>query len=81
LAVENGAGDLGFDAAPALAHWAPQHWPVAPGWQGVVDDFLASAPGQKLLRFCRSRLATGATVYPPQPFRALELTPPASVGS
>jgi len=72
-------GDLGFEAAPALAHWAPQHWAVAAGWQGVVDDFLASAQGQRLSAFLQERLATGTTVYPPQPFRALELTPLASV--
>ena len=72
-------GDLGFDAAPALMRWAPQQWPVAAGWQGVVDDFLASAPGQRLAAFVQARLAAGATVYPPLPFRALELTPLASV--
>jgi uracil-DNA glycosylase len=74
-------GDLGFDAAPALAQWAPQQWPVDAGWQGVVDDFLASPPGQRLSAFLQARLAAGATVYPPQPFRALELTPLARSGS
>lgn len=72
-------GDLGFEAAPALAQWAPQQWAVAPGWQGVVDEFLSSAPGRRLAAFVQSRLAAGATVYPPQPFRALALTPLAGV--
>ncbi|MGE0333613.1 MAG: uracil-DNA glycosylase [Ramlibacter sp.] len=67
-------GDLGFDTAPALAEWAPQQWPVDPGWQGVVDGFLASAPGQRLAAFVTARLAAGAMVYPPQPFRALQLS-------
>ena len=71
--------DLGFDAAPALVQWAPREWPVAADWQGVVDEFLASAPGQRLAAFVQDRLAGGATVYPPQPLRALELTPLASV--
>ena len=73
--------DLGFDAsqAPALAQWAPQQWPVAKDWQAVVDAFLSSAPGQRLAAYVSARLAAGATVYPPQPFRALELTPLASV--
>jgi len=68
-------GDLGFDAAPALMQWAPRQWPVAADWQAVVDAFLSSAPGQRLSAFVQDRLAAGATVYPPQPFRALELTP------
>lgn len=67
-------GDLGFDTAPVLAQWAPQQWPVDAGWQGVVDGFLASPPGQRLAAFVTARLAAGATVYPPQPFRALQLT-------
>ncbi len=71
--------DLGFEAAPALAQWAPQQWPVAAGWLGVVDDFLGSAPGQRLAAYVQGRLTAGATVYPPHPFRALELTPLASV--
>lgn len=72
-------GDLGFEAAPALVQWAPQQWAVAPGWQGVVDEFLSSAPGRRLAAFVQARLAAGATVYPPQPFRALALTPLAGV--
>jgi uracil-DNA glycosylase len=72
-------GDLGFEAAPALAQWAPQQWPVGADWRGVVDAFLSSAPGQRLSAFVQARLAAGATVYPPRPFRALELTPLASV--
>ncbi len=72
-------GDLGFEAAPALVQWAPGQWPVAAGWQGVVDGFLASGPGRQLEAFMQARLAAGATVYPPQPFRALALTPLASV--
>jgi uracil-DNA glycosylase len=72
---------LGFDAlqAPALSQWAPRQWPVAKDWQGVVDAFLASAPGQRLAAYVGARLTAGATIYPPQPFRALELTPLASV--
>ena len=71
--------DLGFGEAPALAQWAPHQWPVAADWQGVVDAFLSSAPGQGLAAFVQAQLAQGARVYPPQPFRALELTPLASV--
>ncbi|MDQ3060823.1 MAG: uracil-DNA glycosylase [Pseudomonadota bacterium] len=57
----------------------PSAWPVAPGWRPVVDEFFASSTGQKLLGFLQSRLADGAVVFPPQPLRALELTPPEEV--
>jgi len=58
-----------------LQAWAPERWPVGPGWREVIDAFLASPAGRQLADFMRSRLAQGAIVYPPQPFRALELTP------
>ncbi|AVS60703.1 uracil-DNA glycosylase [Paracidovorax avenae] len=57
----------------------PADWPVAPGWQPLVDDFFASARGQALLGFLRQRLEAGAVIFPPRPLRALELTPPESV--
>lgn len=57
----------------------PADWPVAPGWQPLVDDFFASARGQALLLFLRQRLEAGAVIFPPRPLRALELTPPESV--
>ena len=54
-------------------------WPVAPGWQPVVDSFFAGTTGEELLAFLRGRLAEGAVIFPPQPLRALELTPPDEV--
>ncbi|MFO1194614.1 MAG: uracil-DNA glycosylase [Rhodoferax sp.] len=57
----------------------PQAWPVAPGWQPLVDDFFRSAPGQALCRFLDQRLQAGATIFPPEPLRALQLTPPEQV--
>ncbi|RYF35341.1 MAG: uracil-DNA glycosylase [Comamonadaceae bacterium] len=57
----------------------PALWPVAPGWQPLVDAFFAGAVGQKLLGFLRDRLDAGAVIFPPQPLRALELTPPEKV--
>ena len=62
-----------------LAAWAPRAWPVADGWREVIDDFLATPAGERLGQFIEDRLAQGAVIYPPQPFRALELTPLASV--
>jgi uracil-DNA glycosylase len=57
----------------------PSAWPVAQGWQTLVHDFFKSPPGQALLAFLRQRLHSGATIFPAQPLRALELTPPQSV--
>lgn len=57
----------------------PAGWPVAPGWRGLTDDFFAGRTGQALLVFLRERLAEHAVVFPPQPLRALELTPPDEV--
>lgn len=62
-----------------LTHADPSAWPVAPGWRPLVDEFFASEPGHKLLGFLRGRLADGAVIFPPQPLRALELTPPEEV--
>mgnify|MGYP000217455675 FL=1 len=57
----------------------PADWPVAAGWQTRVDQFFASPQGARLLDFLRQRLADGAAIFPPQPLRALELTPPDQV--
>ena len=62
-----------------LLAWTPQAWPLADGWRPVVQDFLASAEGQRLAAFLEGRLAAGAVIYPPHPLRALELTPLPSV--
>lgn len=66
-------------AATQLASAHPADWPVAQGWQPLVDDFFASARGQGLLAFLQSRLDAGAVIFPPRPLRALELTPPDTV--
>ena len=57
----------------------PAQWPVAQGWRPLVDEFFAGTVGQGLLEFLRQRLAAGAVIFPPQPLRALELTPPEEV--
>jgi uracil-DNA glycosylase len=62
-----------------LQDWTPEAWPVAAGWRPAIDEFLASDAGRGLADFLRQRLAEGATIYPPQPLRALELTPLADV--
>lgn len=57
----------------------PAAWPVTPGWQALVDEFFGSAAGRALLAFLCGRLADGAVIFPPQPLRALDLTPPDKV--
>jgi len=44
-------------------------------WAPVVEAWTASPAGQKLESFLEQRVAAGATIYPPEPLRALTLTP------
>lgn len=69
------------EAAPAarLTEWAPARWSVAPDWEPLLAEFFHSDTGQTLGRHIQQRLAAGAAVYPPQPLRALALTPLAQV--
>jgi uracil-DNA glycosylase len=72
--------DMSASDRPAqLISADPTVWPVAPGWRPVTDGFFAGEAGQKLLDFLCSRLAHGAVIFPPQPLRALDLTPPEQV--
>ncbi len=48
---------------------------IASDWRDSVEDFLASATGHALKEFLHARAVAGAAIYPPRPFRALELTP------
>lgn len=71
-------------SAPAdrLAAWPPS--PVdlaqrAPAWRAVWDAFAASPQGAQLTQRLSAALADGAAIYPPQPLRALALTPPDAV--
>lgn len=66
-------------ACGRLTDWLPAQWPLAPDWQPVLADFLTSEAGRRLDAFMVSRLAAGATIYPPRPFQALALTPLADV--
>ena len=57
----------------------PSTWPVASGWQPLVNGFFQSTSGQSLLTFVGQRLQAGAVIFPPHPLRALQLTPPDAV--
>ncbi|RMX05005.1 uracil-DNA glycosylase [Corticibacter populi] len=67
------------DHTDQLVSADPVDWPVAPGWMSTVDAFFGSSTGQRLLHFLQQRLDAGARIFPPQPLRALELTPPEAV--
>ena len=67
------------DSVTQLRSAEPAGWPVAPGWRALVDEFFASARGQALLGFLGQRLQAGASIFPPRPLRALELTAPEAV--
>lgn len=71
--------DLDGGADDRLLRWDPERWPVALDWKPAVGAFLASPAGVQLGSFIGGRLAAGAAIYPPRPFRALELTPLQSV--
>ena len=68
------AWDWGAEA-PRLRQANPALWPVDASWQAEVDAFWISTIGQALLAFLQARLTAGATIYPPEPLRALSLTP------
>ena len=64
------------DEVSQLTAADPGLWAVAPGWQGVTHDFFASSAGASVLAFLKQRLLDNAVIFPPQPLRALALTPP-----
>jgi uracil-DNA glycosylase len=70
------AGLRADDAPEArLSHADPAQWAVHPDWRAEVRKFFTSPAGLALTTFLQERLCAGATVYPPEPLRALALTP------
>jgi uracil-DNA glycosylase len=58
-----------------LTQTNPACWPVHPEWRDSVQTFFASPGGVGLIAFLQARLVAGATIYPPEPLRALALAP------
>jgi uracil-DNA glycosylase len=87
--MANGGGAqtrLDWDDKPAPSGKTPwltsadaASWPVAPDWQGVVQDFWAGKTGGWLQRYLQGRLKESAVIYPPEPLRTLALTSLANV--
>jgi uracil-DNA glycosylase len=65
----------GSEDSRRLTRWQPADWPVAAGWGDAIAEFLSSETGLALGKAIQSRIDAGAVVYPPTPFKALELTP------
>ena len=59
----------------SLAQWPPDLQALDEGWRPWVTDFLASTTGSALSRRLNQALHEGKVIYPPEPLRALELTP------
>lgn len=68
----------GFDwaapVAPSLKAWPGPLQGLAPAWQPIVQEFLASPPGHQLSARLTQAVAGGQVIYPPEPLRALHLT-------
>lgn len=58
-----------------LTRWQPSNWPVAVGWGDAIAEFLSTDAGRALAEAIKIRIDAGAVIYPPTPFKALELTP------
>ncbi|UXH78901.1 uracil-DNA glycosylase [Roseateles amylovorans] len=50
-------------------------WQVGDGWQPLIDAWRHGPDGHRIEALLRERLAAGAVIYPPDPLRALRLTP------
>jgi uracil-DNA glycosylase len=64
---------------PRLQSADPADWVVHPSWQSLLSTFFTGQAGRQLLDQLRHRLSAGATIYPPQPMRALLHLAPADV--
>jgi len=58
-----------------LQHADPDAWPVDASWQSLVGAFWQTEQGVSLQAFLSERKNNGARIFPPQPLRALSLTP------
>ncbi|WP_089951876.1 uracil-DNA glycosylase [Limnohabitans sp. 2KL-3] len=58
-----------------LAQWPPDLQALDEGWRPLLEDFLASATGAALSKRLNQALSERKVIYPPEPLRALALTP------
>jgi uracil-DNA glycosylase len=48
---------------------------LAPGWSALIEAFFLSPEPKRLCAYVEERRLAGAAIFPPQPLRALALTP------
>ena len=77
IAIAGRLGAARRSARECHSPWMPEMvlTTLDAGWQPVVDAWAQSPAGQQLHNFLAQRRAAGASIYPPEPLRALRLTP------
>ena len=74
-----GQQSLGFEEITAVPcpglNWPADLHSLDEGWRPLVDAFLSSEVGLALSKRLTDAVHAGDTIYPPEPFRALSLTP------
>ncbi len=79
MSAMTGQQSLGFEEPPAVPDqglsWPADLQGLDAGWRPLVDAFLSSEAGLALSSRLTDALQAGHTIYPPEPFRALSLTP------
>ena len=73
------SGAIGTGMSAPATNSAQSRWACHPDWEPTLKAFFATATGQALRQRLAQRRREGATLYPPQPLRALWLTPPSQV--
>jgi uracil-DNA glycosylase len=70
---------LGFEdehaGADQLLSWPAERQSLDPEWRPLVDAFMSSEAGLALSKRLTDALHAGHIIYPPEPLRALSLTP------
>jgi uracil-DNA glycosylase len=59
----------------SMTQWPPDVQALDEGWRPLVTEFLASPTGTSLSMRLTQSLGEGKVIYPPEPLRALALTP------
>ena len=79
MSAITGQQSLGFEETPAVPDqglsWPADLQGLDAGWRPLVVAFLSSEAGLALSSRLTDALQAGHTIYPPEPFRALSLTP------
>lgn len=80
---QSGQQSLWFEDAPAVAdqglRWPVELHSLGEGWGPLVAAFLGSEAGLALSRRLTEALQAGQVIYPPEPLKALTLTPMSQV--